>query len=67
MQEKRVDDVVASICDQGCRYVNAVLEDVNVRCDCQALKTLDAAEQARVLEELAAVMAVYSQSSGCEI
>jgi hypothetical protein len=67
VQDERVEQAVASICDQGCRYVNSILRDDQLRRDCSELQALGSEQQARVLDELAAVMSVYDSSGNCEV
>jgi hypothetical protein len=66
LRNERVEEAVASICDQGCRYVNAILRDDKLRRACGELQVLGADERARVLDELAAVMSVYDVAGSCE-
>jgi hypothetical protein len=62
-----IEQAVDTICNQGCQYVNALLENDSVRNECSALAILCAEEQSIVLQELASVMSVYAQTGSCEI
>jgi hypothetical protein len=62
-----IDQAIDSICNQGCQYVNAVLEDDAIRVDCNELARLCDEERAIVLAELKSVMSVYAQTGSCEV
>jgi hypothetical protein len=64
---QEIDQAVDSICNQGCQYVNSVLEDSATRVDCNELTQLCDHEQAIVLAELKSVMSVYAKTGSCEV
>jgi hypothetical protein len=65
--KQEIDQAVDSICNQGCQYVNSVLEDYVTRVGCHELAELADDEQAIVLAELRSVMSVYAQTGSCEV
>ncbi len=67
MRNDRVENAVEAICNRGCRYVNSVLSNQENHQDFKELSDLNSMELSIVFRELDAVMAVYSQSGGCEI
>ena len=67
LKNKRVSTVVEIICERGCRYVNAILQDARKRASCRPLVTLSSAEQASVIKELKSVMSVYDKTGSCDI
>jgi hypothetical protein len=62
-----IDKAIDSICNQGCQYVNSVLEDDVARVECADLAKLRDEELAIVLAELRSVMSVYAQTGNCEV
>lgn len=60
MDQKRIASAVEAVCHKGCKLVWADIEALEQGVDFPEVKSLDEAERAAVLEELKAVMAVYS-------
>ena len=67
MQETRLDNIIDSICNRGCQYVNMILSDSQARSQCEELEALDREQQIKVMHELKSVMSVYQQTGGCEL
>ncbi len=66
MKSSQVDSAVDVICNRGCRYVNAVINDSSAQQSCQELLSLNNTEKVVVIEELRSVMSVYDQTGSCE-
>lgn len=58
--QRRVDAAVEAICQQGCRSVNRVILRLEHGEPLAWVEGLNTAEQAAVLDELKAIMAVYT-------
>ncbi len=65
MTDSRVDGVINSICNKGCRYVNAILSDEIAQQSCRELLQLNTSEQSIVIDELKSVMSIYDQTGSC--
>ncbi len=67
MNDSRVDSVVNSICEQGCRYVSSILSDKEAQQSCRELLQLNRVDQDIVIDELKSVMSVYDQTGNCGV
>ncbi len=67
MKNSRIDRVTHSICERGCRYVNAILHDKKAQQNCGELLKLNRDEQKTVIKELKSVMSVYDQTGSCSV
>ena len=65
VKDQRLDNVVETICMRGCRYVNAILDDMDIRSACFELTALDVGDRDQVLNELRCVMSVYQRAGSC--
>ena len=66
MTNSQLDNVIDAICNRGCRYVNAVLNESAIQQGCEELLQLNKAEKVVVIEQLKSVMSVYDQTGSCE-
>ncbi len=52
--------IVETICEQGCREVNMIIDDIENGGSHPMMEKLSAQEQHQVLRELQSIMAVYT-------
>lgn len=57
--ESRVSACVEALCQSGCKAVRATIDALRMDLPVPQTEGLEAAERARVLRELEAIMAVY--------
>ena len=65
--DKQIDLCLEEICQQGCRSVNQVIEQLEQQKMSEATRQLNSAQQNRVLYELKKIMAVYAETQSCEV
>jgi hypothetical protein len=65
--DKQIDLCLESICHQGCRSVNRVIEQLEQGQIIKAVAHLTAAQRHRLLQELKSIMAVYATTGSCEV
>ena len=62
MDQKRIESTVEAVCHKGCKRVWGHIEALELGTDLPETMPLNPAEKAAVLDELKAIMAVYSET-----
>lgn len=65
--DKQIDLCLEQICQEGCRSVNQVIEQLEQQQMTEATRQLNSAQQRIVLQELKKIMAVYAETQSCEV
>ncbi|RKZ50617.1 MAG: hypothetical protein DRR16_23505 [Candidatus Parabeggiatoa sp. nov. 3] len=65
--DKLIDLCLEEICQQGCRSVNQVIEQLEQQQMTEATQHLNRTQQNQVLHELKKIMAVYAETQSCEV
>ncbi|MEK8021610.1 MAG: hypothetical protein VSS75_032440 [Candidatus Parabeggiatoa sp.] len=65
--DKQIDLCLEQICQEGCRSVNQVIEQLEQQQMTEATRQLNSAQQRTVLQELKKIMAVYAETQSCEV
>jgi hypothetical protein len=65
--DKQIDLCIEQICEQGCRYVNQVIEQLEKNKIMDRLNHLNFVQQKILLRELKSIMAVYADTGSCEV
>lgn len=59
MDQQKIQDIVAQICDLGCTRIRQLIESMETGVAIRETRTLNTAECQVVLTELKSIMAIY--------
>lgn len=61
------EQVVETICSEGCKYVNQFVASLDMQSKYEDLQDLSDSDQQWVIVELRSIMKVYERSGSCSI
>jgi hypothetical protein len=65
--DKQINSCLEQICEQGCRSVNQVIQQLEQGDVIEEIAYLSRVQQQRLLQELKSIMAVYAETGSCEV
>ncbi|KHD05117.1 hypothetical protein PN36_25140 [Candidatus Thiomargarita nelsonii] len=65
--DKQIEICLEQICEQGCRAVNKIIQQLEQGKVIEVVWHLSALQRAILLDELKSVMAVYAKTGSCEL
>ena len=65
--DKQIDSCLEQICEQGCRSVNQIIQQLEQRQMIEITRYLSMEQQQKLLQELKSIMAVYTETKSCEV
>ena len=65
--DKQINSCLEQICEQGCRSVNQVIQQLDQGEVIEDIAHLSRVQQQRLLQELKSIMAVYAVTGSCEV
>ena len=65
--DKQINSCLEQICEQGCRSVNQVIQQLELGEVIEDFAHLSRVQQQRLLQELKSIMAVYAVTGSCEV
>ena len=65
--DKQINSCLEQICEQGCRSVNQVIQQLELGEVIEDFAHLSRVQQQRLLQELKSIMAVYAATGSCEV
>ncbi len=65
--DKQINSCLEQICEQGCRSVNQVIQQLDQGEVIEDIAHLSRVQQQRLLQELKSIMAVYAATGSCEV
>ncbi len=64
---KQIELSLEQICEQGCRSVNKVIQQLENGEVIESTRHLNESQQKILLQELKSIMAVYGETGSCEL
>ena len=65
--DKQIDSCLENLCQQGCRSVNQVIQQLEQGQVIETIAHLSGTQRQRLLQELKSIMAVYATTGSCEM
>jgi hypothetical protein len=65
--DKQINSCLEQICEQGCRSVNQVIQQLELGEVIEEIAHLSRVQQQRLLQELKSIMAVYAVTGSCKV
>jgi len=65
--DKQIEICLEQICEQGCRSVNKIIQQLEQGKEVEVVWHLSALQRGILLNELKSIMAVYAKTGSCEI
>jgi hypothetical protein len=65
--DKQIDLCLEQICEQGCRIVNQVIQQLEQGKNIDNIQYLSHVQQNRLLQELKNIMAIYAKTGSCDV
>jgi len=67
MIDKQIEICLEQICEQGCRAVNKIIQQLEQGKEIEVVWHLSALQRGILLDELKSVMAVYAKTGSCDL